>query len=251
MNKPISQKLRKFIQLVSLVGFLSPTLALTGFNTKSIEFKLLGLTFERDTIFIPIFFLISLFFLIYFVSFKKGRVFCSYLCPMHLYLELFRKPTKKKLYNVLRPVARVLLALVASYTAISILFPLKDQIELYKQPFPQPILIASVIAFTVFFMVVVIYRERFCRYACPYSIPLILTQSESSVTMTFDEESGRCINCHQCDKSCPYKLDVRKESSTLLCSNCSLCQQACRKVLGEGKEVLSLKVQTIDPEEDS
>ena len=101
------------------------------------------------------------------------------------------------------------------------------------------VIIFSIMLF-LFFIILVVYREKFCKHACPYALMQMVVQTSETEKMVFNNSTGNCINCIGCDKTCPFALDVRKECETLFCSNCNRCHDACVKAIGEKKVVLNL-----------
>lgn len=201
---------------------------------------ILGVTFTKETIFIPVFSLFLLFILLFILGAKYGRVFCSHGCPVHLYLETMNLlPGRNNVPFLLAAISPLILA----QSCVTAVFSYREQLVMYSsEPFPQRVLLFYLGTLSLFTAIFIFYREHFCRFACPYGIFQNLTSTENTALVRFDNSSGNCTNCRACDEKCPFHLDVREESDDTFCSNCNLCHESCVTVLGKGREVLHLTI---------
>lgn len=241
--------MRKLSQYATILIILSVIFRYTGFDLKHSTLHFLGMKFGLQDIFILVFFSFIALFIIIGTSLRRGRMFCSWVCPVHLYLEIIRKG-KKKRRKAMIVILGTIFSLAAAQACISFILPYSYQIMLYKNnSFPQAIVLIFFAITCIASGVFVFYRDNFCKKACPYAVFQNIIRDKNTDIMYFDEPSGNCINCHRCDKVCPYNLDVRKESDGMYCTNCGICSDECVKVLGEQKAVLYLTKQTWIEEE--
>ena len=105
---------------------------------------------------------------------------------------------------------------------------------------------------------IVLIKENFCIYICPYSrVQSVLCDNDTVMTVydykrggvVFNEEGvklwkkppekdAECTGCEACVRVCPTHIDIRK-GMQLECINCLECSDACTKVMGNlGKETL-------------
>lgn len=178
------------------------------------------------------------------LTFRYGRIFCSWCCPSHLYLEGDRWVTRR--VGRWRHVARWAMALVASLfvvqACVTCFVPLSRQVASFQsEGIASRLFLVQVGLFLTVLLNFGLVRWRFCTHACPYGILMRLFKTDTTPVMSFDAASGRCINCRACDDVCPYELNVRKDSDGDLCTNCGLCAQTCESVLGKDNGVLAIK----------
>jgi polyferredoxin len=167
------------------------------------------------------------------LSFKKARVFCAWMCPMHLYLELVNSSCKPRK----RPIKTAALAVFGACLAVEILasflWPLSRQLAFVQNPSTRLTTLAiagttSVLFFCLFFY----FKEIFCLRACPYGLIQMVIQGPNTRQMQFKDPENTCIHCGLCGNMCPMKLDAKKECDSLRCTGCSLCETACKSILG-------------------
>jgi len=175
------------------------------------------------------------------LSFKKARVFCAWLCPMHLYLEMVnssRKPQSKKAKSF---VLAVLGALLAVEILASFLWPISRQIVFVQNPETRVLFLAIAgSVWTLFFALFFFFKEVFCIRACPYGLIQMVIQGPTTRQMLFNDPQSACIHCGLCGIVCPMKLDAKKECHSLCCTGCRLCEKACVSVLGPEQGLFKL-----------
>lgn len=238
----IPQWFRRLCSVLFFLFALTPLLRLTAFDVVHTRLSVLGIRFATDRIFIPVFLAFIFFFLLFFASARLGRFFCAWFCPMHLSLERTNHWSPR-----LKLAAGVVLSILFTGSALSLfLSPAEQWAHLQATHFPQPLLVVGAVLLFVLATIFLVYRDGFCRSACPYAILQHLTRTPETARMQFNQESGRCIDCGACDRVCPFGLNVRQESESPHCSNCGLCHEACRRVLGAEKRVLDLVRQEED-----
>jgi polyferredoxin len=210
--------------------------------------RVFGLEFGFETMFYPLFTIIALLLFVVIKSMSKGRIFCSHMCPMHMFLEVVNSP--KTRHSPKRPaligVWSVLLAFFLTEVIISFFQPLNEQIRIMAEGSILMIgtFSASMLSFIGLF---VLYQEKFCKKGCPYALMQMLLQSDRTRTMKFANPEKTCTNCRGCDDICPFNLRPRFESTSPDCTNCNLCSEACTTELGAGKTLFHL----IDPDSET
>jgi len=238
-------KRRRLIQGLSLAILASIPLRLLCLDIDGECLRVYGKEFGFETMFYPLFSIIALLLFVIIKSMSKGRIFCSHMCPMHLFLEIVNAPKNRNATN--RPVLVWLWGLLLSFflTEIFISFfqPINEQIRIMASGSILMIgtFSASMISFMCLF---VLYQEKFCKRACPYALMQMLLQSDKTRIMQFANPDKTCTNCRKCDEICPENLRPRFESKSADCTNCNLCSEACTGELGEGNTLFNL----IDPE---
>ena len=209
--------------------------------------RVYGMEFGLSTMFYPFFMIVAILLFVFYLSMKKGRIFCSHMCPMHMFLEIVNRPKAKTSKH--RPVKMWIWATTVSFLLaeiiVSFLLPLSNQATLIAGGNWAFIgtLAALVSGFLILFAV---YQDHFCKKGCPYALMQMLLQSARTRYVEFSNPQKTCTNCRACDDVCPLNLRARFESRSPDCSNCNLCTEACTNELGAGNTLFQL----IDPQLD-
>lgn len=245
MAKSTYTKRRRFIQGLSLVVLLSIPLRFFCFDLETESLRVFGMDFGLATMFYPLFTIVALLLFVLYLSMKKGRIFCSHMCPMHLFLESVNSP--KNRVSDSRAVKvwlwGLLYSLFLTEVILSFFQPLARQFQLFASGH-LPIIGISAALFLGFLWLFVHFQEKFCKRGCPYALIQMLLQSDTTRYMEFANPEKTCTNCQGCDEICPMLLRARFESKGTDCTNCNLCSEACTTELGEGNTLFAF----IDPD---
>ena len=244
MSKSKYTRRRRIIQGITLLLLLSIPFRFNCFDLAGECLRVFGREFGLATMFYPLFLGIGLLLYVLYLSMKKGRIFCSHMCPMHMFLETVNSPKSK--HSDSRTAKVWLWGMAWSFflteVILSFFQPLGVQVQLLSSGHLPIIGIA--IAFMAGFMgLFVHYQEHFCKKGCPYALIQMLLQSDRTRYMEFANPQKTCTNCHGCDAICPFNLRARFESRGPDCTNCNLCAEACTDELGQGNTLFHL----IDP----
>lgn len=247
MTKSKYSKRRRIIQGMSIALLLSIPLRLVCFDLDQECLWVFGKNFGLATMFYPLFAIVALLLYVIILSMKKGRIFCSHMCPMHMFLETVNRPKMRD--SEKRQITVWAWAPVFSFflteVILSFFQPLDNQLRLLTAG--NLSIIGTATALFIGFMVLFVgYQERFCKKGCPYALIQMLLQSDQTRTMEFANPEKTCTNCRGCDDICPFNLRTRFESSGHDCTNCNLCQEACTMELGEGNSLFHLINPTLD-----
>jgi polyferredoxin len=236
---------RRIIQGLSLVVLLSIPFRFFCFDLENECLRVFGKDFGLATMFYPLFTIVGLLLAVVVLSMKKGRIFCSHMCPMHMFLEGVNSPKNKHSESRSSKVWiwAVLWSVFLTEVILSFFQPLDNQIRLMASGNLPIIGIASALM-AGFMGLFVHYQEKFCKRGCPYALIQMLLQSDHTRFMDFANPGKTCTNCRGCDDICPFNLRARFESRGPDCTNCNLCSEACTDELGQGNTLFHL----IDPE---
>jgi len=173
------------------------------------------------------------------ISIQRGRIFCSWLCPMHTFLEWTNNHARPQ--RPRRWLLGLLFATVGMEVVLSFFLSIPDQLTILRTSPRWPLLAGAMGALWLGLLALfLIYREGFCQQACPYALVQLLLQSENTHIMRFQDPDRRCIHCNRCDHSCPQNLKARMECNLRHCTNCYRCAEACHCVLGRNKGLFTL-----------
>ena len=254
--------------------FAGPWLRINGLpvlllNLPERRFIIFGQIFWPQDFFILL--LATLTFLLFIILFTVvyGRVFCGWVCPQTIFLEMvFRRieywlegdaPQQKALdrreldwYKLWRKTTKHALFLVVSFLiANTFLAYIIGSEELVKLVADTPAdhlggLTAMALFTGVFYAVFARFREQVCTIACPYGRLQGVLLDKDSLTVAYDYQrgepreklrknrvrtAGACIDCHQCVQVCPTGIDIRNGATQLECINCTACIDACNAIM--------------------
>lgn len=91
---------------------------------------------------------------------------------------------------------------------------------------PNPVKLTIVV---VFLIAIFFVRRPWCRLLCPLGAIFSLFNQVSAVFLRVD--SGRCTQCKQCRKLCPYEIHPDQSPNDLRCIRCLECTRCGPKAL--------------------
>ncbi len=240
--------------------------------------------FERKFIIFGIFFgpydfhifLLSFIALIIFVILFTaiyGRIFCGWVCPQTIFMELvFRKIeylidgdyrdqrrlkaapwTGNKIFKrVLKYSVFLGISYLIAHTFMAYLVGLDEVTQIVTSPpSERPGGFIAMNVFTgLFFFVFSWFREQACLIVCPYGRLQGVLLDKNSLAVTYDfvrgeprgkirkdqvRTEGDCIDCKLCVDVCPTGIDIRN-GIQLECVNCTACMDACDEVMTKIKK---------------
>lgn len=161
------------------------------------------------------------------LAFVFGRVFCGYVCPIGTVQELaYHLPVRKLRISVKAVPVAFRLAFFVAFIAMAVGASMGLLKYIGVRDFFY--LGASSAWFFVFLGLVIasvsIYRP-FCRFLCPYGVPLSLASIGSRFGLV---QTDTCVDCGKCEKACPTseagRTDLKQE-----CYLCNRCKEICPK----------------------
>ena len=254
--------------------FLAPIIKIGGhpllqFDIIHRHFFIFGLVFWPQDLHLFVLAAITLFVFIIWFTTIWGRLFCGWVCPQTIFLEmLFRKieyaiegngPAQRQLdhqeWNVEKFRKRSLkfsiffiLSFLIGNTFLAYIIGFDALREIVTSPPSEHIVgfVSMIIFSLVFFWVFTWFREQACTLVCPYGrLQGVLLDSNSMVVMydhkrgepraplsrtTQRVEKGDCVDCSVCVKVCPTGIDIRN-GTQLECVNCTACMDACDRTM--------------------
>ncbi len=276
-KKPVGRlyNYRKWLSYAFLaVLFAGPWLRLNGlpllmWNLPARKFIILGQIFWPQDFFILLLATLTLLVFIILFTVVYGRVFCGWVCPQTIFLEMvfrrieywlegdsaqqkaldraewdwnktWRKTTKHILFLALSfLIANTFLAYIIGSDAL---------VAIVTDPLTAHLGgLAAMVGFTgVFYAVFARFREQVCTIVCPYGRLQGVLLDQDSLVVAYDYKRGEpreklhknqartagdCIDCHQCVQVCPTGIDIRNGATQMECTNCTACIDACNAIM--------------------
>jgi len=259
--------------LLLLILFGMPFVRINGLpvlmlNIPDRKFIILGQIFWPQDFYLLALALLSLIIFIVLFTVVFGRVFCGWVCPQTIFMEMvFRKiefwlegdarEQKKRNeapWNFTTWSIKLskwglfyAIAFVISNTFLAYIRCTEALFNIMTDPVSQHLtgFITIVIFSGVFYFVFAYMREQVCLVVCPYGRLQGVMLDRDSVVVSYDyvrgeprgpirkkepTSHGDCIDCHQCVKVCPTGIDIRN-GTQLECINCTACIDACDAIM--------------------
>jgi len=198
-----------------------------------------------------------------------GRVWCGWLCPQTLFMEMvFRKieywiegdaaaqrRLSKEKWNgekIFKKTSKhtlfILISILIAHTALAYLIGAERTFQIVREPPSENIAgFIGLVSFTViFYGLFAKFREQACIAVCPYGRLQGVLLGKDSIVVAYDWIRGEprghlkkdqpvaglgdCIDCKLCVHVCPTGIDIRN-GTQMECVNCTACIDACDDVM--------------------
>lgn len=242
-----------------------PLLLLNFFERR---FVIFGQAFWPQDFFLLAVVLITFFVFIILFTVVFGRVWCGWMCPQTLFMEMvFRKIEywiegdanqqrklskqpwdKEKIFKkVSKHTLFIIISVIIAHTVMAYLIGIDRTWEILNQPPSENLAgFIGLIAFTgIFYGIYAKFREQACIAVCPYGRLQGVLLSRDSIVIAYDwlrgeprghlkknqvQTTGDCIDCKLCVHVCPTGIDIRN-GTQMECVNCTACIDACDDVM--------------------
>lgn len=256
------RRLRRLVSVVLIAVLLVvPLLRFGGMPLVRIDLPgvalfLAGHRFGPEDALLLVFSLMLGIFGLLFITAVAGRVYCGWLCPHSVILELVVRPIQQFCRRGLPRTAPMGLLRKAAYLGLTGLVcgALANSLTaLFVGPeaFIAGLLIdpqhhpAAAVCFAVIFGLLMFdllwFREQMCLIVCPYGRLQAVMIDDHTPVVAYDaargeprgrvgQTTGDCIDCHRCVAVCPTGIDIR-HGVQVECIHCAACIDACDDVM--------------------
>jgi cytochrome c oxidase accessory protein FixG len=238
------------------------------FNIIERKFIVLGKIFTPQDFYLFGLLMISVFVSLFLVTAVFGRIFCGWICPQPVFLEMvFRKIEyliegdylqqialskspwngKKILRKGLKYLIFFALSFVIANIFLSYIIGVDELWKIINEPVSQHVTgFMAILIFTAFFYwIFAWFREQACILVCPYGRMQGVLLDKNTTVIAYDfkrgeprgklkdkvaQNLGDCIDCNQCVVVCPTGIDIRN-GTQLECINCAVCIDACDSIM--------------------
>lgn len=232
------------------------------------KFIIFGILFVPQDFYLFGLVMIALFVSLFLVTAVYGRIFCGWICPQTIFLEMvFRKieyliegdylrqiALEKSEWNAEKIFKKTLkyivffgLSFVISNIFLSYIIGIDELWKIINEPVSQHLTgFISILIFTgIFYFIFAWFREQACTLVCPYGRLQSVLLDKNSIVIAYDSVRGEprgkakdkkslnlgdCIDCKLCVAVCPTGIDIRN-GTQLECVNCTACIDACDDVM--------------------
>jgi len=272
--------------LATIVSLVLPWIVINGnhfflLSFDKMKLHLAFIQFDMQELYLMPFLLMLIFLGIFGMTVVGGRVFCGWVCPQTVFRVIYRdlietkllglrkrinnkqqEPDMSKAENKVKKLIAILLwsalALIAGADFMWYFVPPEDFMNYLSNPMDHLTMLGFVAGVALFLIYdIVILKENFCVYVCPYSRVQSVLYDDHTVMALYDFHRGghiydehhnknftkqkdlravapesECTTCEKCVTVCPTHIDIRK-GLQLECINCLECVDACTTVMGK------------------
>jgi cytochrome c oxidase accessory protein FixG len=229
----------------------------------------LGIPFGPHDFYLLVIAMISVIVFIILFTVVFGRVFCGWVCPQTVFLEMvFRKieyliegnaGSQRQLNNSPWTGNKLFKKGVKHFIFFSISFVISNIFLAYiigidalgkiitDPPSMHTAGLLTILIFSgIFYWIFAFFREQACILVCPYGRLQGVLLDRDSIVIAYDhprgeprgklrknddsDSKGDCIDCSMCVDVCPTGIDIRN-GIQLECVNCSACIDVCDEVM--------------------
>ncbi len=259
--------------LLLLILFSTPLLRVNGhpfmlLNIVERKFILFGMGFGPHDFYLFVLGMITLIVFIILFTVVFGRLFCGWICPQTVLMEMvFRRidywiegdyrqqrvltdspwTMAKARKKILKYAVYFALSFLIANTLLAYVIGVDQLAAIVTDPPSAHIagFTAIVVFSAIFYWIFIWFREQACILVCPYGRLQGVLLGPKSIVIAYDHKRGEprgkirrheqrnegdCIDCHQCVEVCPTGIDIRN-GTQLECINCTACIDACDSVM--------------------
>ena len=194
-----------------------------------------GASLWMDEFFLLLLVLLFATFLFICVTLLFGRIWCGWLCPQIVFVDVTASAGKKGkgrsggASQASRPLGQR--RIVGAVTVWYFVSPYDFFRDLAAGELGKVTAGSWIVLSVVTWLDLALVRQTFCATVCPYSRLQGVLLDRDSLVIAYDKtRAGECIDCGACVKTCPVEIDIR-DGLQAACVNCAECVDACARIL--------------------
>jgi polyferredoxin len=228
------KRYRRAVELLQALFLTAlPFIRINGQSAFRFDIGELNLYFFGTVIRIGEFYLIlaATLFLLLFISTVTvilGRVWCGWLCPQTVLLDLTDSLAAifgKKHRNTLQKLILLPLSALVSMTMIWYFVP---PAEAMSKLFTSPLIAGFfIVLWILVWLELALLGRNFCSTICPYAVMQNILFDKDTLVIEYDKSrDSTCMKCDDCVRVCPVGIDI-KDGLSSKCIACAECIDAC------------------------
>ena len=234
MKQIVWKKYRRMVEILQAILLTGlPFVRIKGqsafrFDIRELNLYFFGTIIRIDELYLILAAILFLLLLITLVTMILGRVWCGWLCPQTVLLDLTEELSGlfgRKHHRTIQNIALLPISALISMTMIWYFVPPAEAMAALSG--------SPVITGFFFVLWVLVYLElaflgrRFCTSICPYSMMQNSLFDSKTLIIEYDQSrDATCMKCDDCVRACPVGIDIKKGLSTS-CIACAECIDAC------------------------
>jgi cytochrome c oxidase accessory protein FixG len=176
---------------------------------------------------------VALFFLLFiaFVTTTFGRIWCGWLCPQTVLLDLSQSIAKLFGIKSEKTVQKLLLLPFSALVAVTMIWYFVPPAETLQSLFVSTTITAFfVVLWIAVYLELAFLGRKFCTSICPYSMMQNMLFDKDTLVIEYDvSRDATCMKCDDCVKVCPVGIDIKKGLSSA-CIACAECIDVCKAI---------------------
>ena len=169
---------------------------------------------------------LSMTFLFIWVTLVFGRIWCGWLCPQSIFVDLSRWLSGGNTLGF-HLAAAVLSVSVGAASVWYFAEPVEFLARLSAMSLGPVEGWSFGVISALLWLDTVFLGRVFCTTACPYAMLQSVMFDHDTMALAFDSErADECMGCDACVRACPVGIDLR-EGLQSACFSCAICRDAC------------------------
>lgn len=218
-------------QAILLTGL--PFLKINGQSAFRFDIGELNLYFFGTVIRIGEFYLIlaaTLFLLLFIsaVTVVLGRVWCGWLCPQTVLLDLTESLAAVFGQKHRKSIQKFILLPVSAMVGMTMVWYFVPPAEAMGRLFTSPAIAGFFIVLSILvYLELAMLGRGFCTSICPYAMMQNALFDKDTLVIEYDRSrDSTCMKCDDCVRVCPVGIDI-KDGLSNRCIACAECIDAC------------------------
>lgn len=228
------KKYRRTVELLQALLITGlPFLSINGQSALRFDIGKLKLYFFGSVIWIREFYLLLvvilfMLLLVTFVTAVFGRIWCGWLCPQTVLLDLSESLADRFGLKNRKTVRNILLLPLSALVSLTMIWYFVPPPETMKGLFVSlPITAFFLVLWVLVYLELAFLGRKFCMSICPYAMMQNALFDKDTLVIEYDRSrDDTCMKCDSCVKVCPVGIDI-KEGLSSRCIACAECIDAC------------------------